>query len=52
MAKEETYRTKEETYRDALLMERYEDIIFELDSNLIIPANGFRQKKEDRKSVV
>ena len=39
--------TKEETYRDASLMERYEDIIFELDSNLIIPANGSRQKKDN-----
>ena len=39
--------TKEETYRNASLMERYEDIIFELDANLIIPANGFRQKKDN-----
>ena len=39
--------TEKETYRDASLMERYEDIIFELNSNLIIPANGSRQKKEN-----
>ena len=36
-----------ETYRDALLIERYEDIIFELDSNLIVPAAGSRQKKDN-----
>ena len=40
-------KTEKETYRDALLIERYEDIIFELDSNLIIPANGVRQKKDN-----
>ena len=28
-------------------MERYEDVIFEVDSNLIIPANGSRQKKDN-----
>ena len=39
--------TKTVEYRDDLLMERYEDIIFELDSNLIIPANGSRQKKDN-----
>ena len=39
--------TTEGNYRDELLMERYEDIIFELDSNLIIPANGSRQKKDN-----
>ena len=36
-----------ETYRDSLLIERYEDIIFELDTNLIIPAGGSRQKKDN-----
>ena len=39
--------TKTVEYREDLLMERYEDIIFELDSNLIIPANGSRQKKDN-----
>lgn len=39
--------TTEENYRNASLMERYEDIIFELDSTLIIPANGARQKKDN-----
>ena len=39
--------TKTVEYRDDLLIERYEDLIFELDSNLIIPANGSRQKKEN-----
>ena len=39
--------TTEGNYRNELLIERYEDIIFELDSNLIIPANGSRQKKDN-----
>ena len=39
--------TNKVKYRDNLLIERYEDIIFELDSNLIVPANGSRQKKDN-----
>ena len=39
--------TTEGNYRNALLIERYEDLIFELDSNLIIPAGGSRQKKDN-----
>ena len=39
-------KTEKETYRDPLLIERYEDLIFELDENIPIPANGARQKKD------
>jgi len=39
-------------FRDPKYLERYEDVVFELDTALVIPANGTHQKKENHRIVV
>ena len=43
---------KAKNYRNAKFVERYEDVVYELDKSLVEPGNGARQTKEGHRFVV